>query len=114
MAAKKKPLEEVAAELPAAAMEIVSLELPPARAEGKITERVLTEANSSWTLPTRTDGDAGASEPEDSLGSYLLLGIDHILTGWDHLAFVLALLILGVLVVFGVEFAASRRKIQTA
>lgn len=36
MAAKKKPLEEVAAELPAAAMEIVSLELPPARAEGKI------------------------------------------------------------------------------
>ena len=36
MAAKKKPLEEVAADLPAAAMEIVSLELPPARAEGKI------------------------------------------------------------------------------
>jgi electron transfer flavoprotein beta subunit len=36
MKAKKKPLEEVAADLPAAAMEIVSLELPPARAEGKI------------------------------------------------------------------------------
>ena len=36
MAAKKKPLEESAAELPSPAMEIVSLELPPARAEGRI------------------------------------------------------------------------------
>ena len=36
MAAKKKPLEESAADLPAAAMEIVSLELPPARAAGRI------------------------------------------------------------------------------
>ncbi len=36
MAAKKKPLEEKAAELPAPAMEIVALELPPARAAGKI------------------------------------------------------------------------------
>jgi electron transfer flavoprotein beta subunit len=36
MGAKKKPLEEAAADLPAAAMEIVSLELPPARAEGRI------------------------------------------------------------------------------
>ncbi|MEZ6038070.1 MAG: electron transfer flavoprotein subunit beta/FixA family protein [Planctomycetota bacterium] len=36
MAAKKKPLEESAAELPAAAMEIVSLELPAPRAAGRI------------------------------------------------------------------------------
>jgi electron transfer flavoprotein beta subunit len=36
MAAKKKPLEEAAAELAAPAMAIVSLELPPARAAGKI------------------------------------------------------------------------------
>ncbi|MAD32127.1 MAG: electron transfer flavoprotein subunit beta [Planctomycetes bacterium] len=36
MAAKKKPLEEMPAELPDAAMEVVSLELPPPRAEGKI------------------------------------------------------------------------------
>lgn len=36
MAAKKKPLEESPADLPAPAMEIVSLELPPQRAEGKI------------------------------------------------------------------------------
>lgn len=36
MKAKKKPLEEAAADLPAASMEIVSLELPPARPEGRI------------------------------------------------------------------------------
>jgi electron transfer flavoprotein beta subunit len=36
MAAKKKPLEEVPAQLPAPAVEIVSLTLPPARAGGRI------------------------------------------------------------------------------
>ncbi|MCA8952369.1 MAG: electron transfer flavoprotein subunit beta/FixA family protein [Planctomycetes bacterium] len=36
MAAKKKPLEEVAATVPEAAMEIVALALPPARSSGKI------------------------------------------------------------------------------
>ncbi|MCR9244296.1 MAG: electron transfer flavoprotein subunit beta/FixA family protein [bacterium] len=36
MAAKKKPLEEAAAELPAAGLEVVSLALPPERAAGKI------------------------------------------------------------------------------
>jgi electron transfer flavoprotein beta subunit len=36
MGAKKKPLEVSAADLPTPAMEIVSLELPPARAEGRI------------------------------------------------------------------------------
>jgi electron transfer flavoprotein beta subunit len=36
MAAKKKPLEEVAAEMPAPAMAIDSMSLPPARSEGRI------------------------------------------------------------------------------
>lgn len=36
MAAKKKPLEEAAAQLPAPTVEIVSLTLPPARAAGRI------------------------------------------------------------------------------
>lgn len=36
MAAKKKPLEEVAAQVPAAAMTLVSLTLPPARPAGRI------------------------------------------------------------------------------
>jgi electron transfer flavoprotein beta subunit len=36
MAAKKKPLEEAAAQLPTATVEVVSLTLPPARAAGRI------------------------------------------------------------------------------
>lgn len=30
----------------------------------------------------------------DTIGSYLLLGVDHIWSGWDHLLFVLMLMIL--------------------
>ena len=36
MAAKKKPLDAVAAEVPAAGMEVIAMTLPPARAAGKI------------------------------------------------------------------------------
>jgi hypothetical protein len=56
-------------------------------------ERVLTAGEPSWPL----DGNADASTPEPvgtSLGAYLLLGIEHIWTGWDHLAFVLALILI--------------------
>jgi len=64
---------------------------------GKVTERVLTEASPLWELAS--DPRAGAHDPASgdtgsSLASYVALGIEHILTGWDHLAFVLALMIL--------------------
>lgn len=60
-----------------------------------LRERVLTEAAPSFVL--RSIG--GAEAPvEDASGSrlldYLVLGIEHILTGWDHLAFVFGLLLL--------------------
>ena len=62
----------------------------------RVTEGVLTEANASWDFPNRSQASAeGRAEPVGStLGSYLAIGVEHILTGWDHLAFVLALLIL--------------------
>jgi len=62
-----------------------------------ILERVLSEAQASWTIALRagTDGEGPALEASGTpLGEYLLLGIEHILTGWDHLAFVLALVLL--------------------
>ena len=34
-----------------------------------------------------------AAPPPDGLGGWLRLGVEHILTGWDHLAFLLALLV---------------------
>jgi hypothetical protein len=60
---------------------------------GTPLERVLSAADPSWPLPS--EGDADSAEPRgSSLGSYVLLGIEHIGTGPDHLAFVLALILI--------------------
>jgi hypothetical protein len=56
-------------------------------------ETVLTEGAPVWTL----DAERGASAPAASgttLFGYIALGVLHIATGWDHLAFLLALLLL--------------------
>jgi hypothetical protein len=55
------------------------------------TERVLSEGQPSWPLAGPGEG---RDESGTSLAGYLALGVEHILTGWDHLAFVLALLLL--------------------
>ncbi|MFP6638700.1 MAG: HupE/UreJ family protein, partial [Myxococcota bacterium] len=66
----------------------------------RIVERVLSRSEPGWTFPTRpNDGAAGQASGEaepigTSLAAYLELGIEHILSGWDHLAFVLALVLL--------------------
>jgi hypothetical protein len=58
-----------------------------------VRERVLTEAEPVWTFETaRAPGAPAASGT--TLFGYIGLGILHITTGWDHLAFVLALLLL--------------------
>jgi hypothetical protein len=56
-------------------------------AAGAPQERVLTFAEPAFAVGA--EAQAGAS-----LARYLRLGIDHILSGWDHLAFVLALILL--------------------
>ncbi len=56
---------------------------------GLAEERVLTRGDPSWALA----GPAGLEGT--SLAGYVGLGIEHILTGYDHLAFILALLLLG-------------------
>jgi hypothetical protein len=66
-----------------------------ARVEGGsgVLERLLIESEPRFALPsgdTVVDRQAAGS----SLRSYLELGVEHILTGWDHLAFVVALLLL--------------------
>lgn len=56
-------------------------------------EKVLTEASPFWEV----DGDPlGRAETGSgtTVAGYVRLGIEHILTGWDHLAFVLGLLLL--------------------
>ena len=60
-------------------------------------ERVLSERDHRWTLV-----EASSPSPT-SLGAYVVLGIEHILSGYDHLAFLFALL----LVAFSVREVAS-------
>ncbi len=60
---------------------------------GGSVERVLSEAASSWSLPA-PGGEAPALDQGTTLAGYVALGIEHILSGWDHLAFVVALLLL--------------------
>ena len=57
-----------------------------------VRERVLTEADPQWALETVSAGRSAA--PGTTLLGYVGLGILHITTGWDHLAFLLALLLL--------------------
>jgi hypothetical protein len=57
-------------------------------------ERVLSKNDPTWPLPL---GDAVEPQPESagtSLAGYIELGLEHILTGYDHLAFLLALLLI--------------------
>jgi hypothetical protein len=60
---------------------------------GGVRERVLTEADPVWMLETARGAGPAAATGTTLLG-YIGLGIVHIATGWDHLAFLLALLLL--------------------
>lgn len=50
-------------------------------------DRLLTVRDNDWKVDSQTDQSSG-------FGHYLQLGVTHILEGWDHLAFVLGLLLL--------------------
>jgi hypothetical protein len=66
-------------------------------ADGAVRERVLTDAEPSWALgdpAAEGAADGGGESAGTTLTGYVALGIEHIATGWDHLAFVVALLLL--------------------
>lgn len=54
-------------------------------------ERVLGESERVWSLPRASA--RGAEQSGTTVVGYLVLGVEHILTGYDHLAFLLALLL---------------------
>jgi hypothetical protein len=62
-------------------------------ADGRRRERVLAGGEQSWTIDAGAGGSA-ATEGGSSFATYFLLGVEHIATGWDHLAFVLALILI--------------------
>lgn len=58
-----------------------------------VTERVLTSSAPRWELPSVGVGARSVSAGS-SVGDYVRLGIEHIATGYDHLVFLLGLLLL--------------------
>ena len=62
-------------------------------ADGSVVERVLSEAAPHWPLDF-APGELETTPSGSSLLDYWAIGIEHILSGWDHLAFVIALLLL--------------------
>jgi len=61
--------------------------------DGSVVERVLTKAQRSWLLPSG-NGDE-VIEPEGSgILEYVRVGVEHIISGYDHLVFLLGLLLL--------------------
>jgi hypothetical protein len=62
--------------------------------KGQSAERVLSDADRSWILSNAPDA-RDTSPMSSSIVSYLLLGVEHIATGYDHLVFLLALLLTG-------------------
>lgn len=61
--------------------------------ERGVLERALIEGENVWVLAAPGDTSAPSAQGT-SFESYVGLGTRHILSGWDHLAFVLALLLL--------------------
>jgi len=54
---------------------------------GAVAERVLSDGERDWPLPASPAADGAG------LGDYVRLGMAHILTGYDHLVFLFALLL---------------------
>ena len=59
----------------------------------KPLERVLSDGERTWQLADAASPRASAVQGT-SLFGYVMLGIEHIITGYDHLAFLLALLLM--------------------
>jgi len=61
------------------------------RAPGSTVERVFGPSDVSMPLSTT---EVETEAPAPGIGRYLALGVEHIVTGWDHLAFLAGLLVL--------------------
>jgi len=72
-------------------LHFVRLRLP----DGSLVEKVLSGSSPSWQVDIREPAgrDGGVSDGA-SVAGYVRLGLEHVGTGWDHIAFLLALLLL--------------------
>jgi len=63
-------------------------------AGGTPREQVLSAGAPSWVVAQEAGGAPARAAATASFGGYVALGIEHIITGYDHLGFLLALLLL--------------------
>ena len=64
------------------------------RTAGHLKQRIFTEANLVWQLTQSDSAQPGTANSSTSFRSYIRLGMTHIATGYDHVAFLLALLLI--------------------
>lgn len=64
------------------------------RTAGHLKQHIFTEDNLVWQLAQSKGAQPGAANPPTSFRSYIWLGVTHIATGYDHVAFLLALLLI--------------------
>ncbi|HVU49859.1 MAG TPA: HupE/UreJ family protein [Polyangia bacterium] len=62
---------------------------------GKAEVRIVDRGHATWTLPDARSGARAGSTAWSTAWSMIGLGVEHILTGWDHLLFLLGLIIVG-------------------
>lgn len=60
----------------------------------EVREQVLTESAPHFRLRDAAISASGTPAPGSRFGDYLVLGMRHILSGWDHLAFLFGLVLL--------------------
>ncbi|MCH2170769.1 HupE/UreJ family protein [Myxococcota bacterium] len=76
-------------------LQFVRLEFPDGRILDQVLSRARPEFSFAITDPAIESQNAKTRDQEEAtVSSYFGLGLEHILSGWDHLAFVIALLLL--------------------
>jgi hypothetical protein len=64
-------------------------------ARGALVERVLSGSSPDWHLDASRSADtSGGTAGGASVAGYVKLGVEHVAAGWDHVAFLLALVLL--------------------
>ena len=83
---------EIIAELQRGHSQILTVRRVNSTGTNTLGEYVLERDKPAVDVPLSALQDA---KPRSAIRQFLLLGIEHILTGWDHLAFLFGLLVIG-------------------
>lgn len=62
--------------------------------DAPMRERVLSAREPSWSVEDELGDASGQAQAGTSVAGYVRIGVEHIGSGWDHLAFVFVLLLL--------------------